>query len=238
MKIIYKTIHGSNAYGLNGPKSDMDIRGVFLRDPMEILGLSTSDKTKKGSGEDEVYWELKHFVTMCLGGNPNALEVLFTKPEHQEINELGPIFQFRELFLTKQCRSTFGGYAVQNLRKLKNSMNSPRPLSNEKWLTYENDEGIRKDSMHLVRLILFSKQILGEHKLNVFFEKTDPNRNMLLSIRSGIIPAQEVIDYAEKSLLEIDDMSNSAPEMEDEVWNLFNKLVADIYWNHLKATVI
>lgn len=226
MKIVYKTIHGSNAYGLNGPKSDMDIRGVFLRDPMEILGLSMGDKTVKGSGQDEVYWELKHFVTMCLGGNPNALEVLFTKPEHQEINLLGPIFQFKDLFLTKQCRTTFGGYAVQNLKKLKAATE-----------TYAKDEALRKDSMHLVRLILFSKQILGDHSLKVFFEKTDPNRNMLLSIRAGIIPAQEVIDYAEKSLLEIDDLSKSMPEMEDEVWNLFNKLVADMYWAHLKATV-
>jgi predicted nucleotidyltransferase len=226
MKIVYKTIHGSHAYGLNGPKSDMDIRGVFLSDPMEILGLHAGKQTFKGSGEDEVYWELKHFVRMCLQGNPNALEILFTKTEHQEINLLGSIFNFRDLFLTKQCRSTFGGYAVQNLRKLKNSL-----------LAYATDEAIRKDSMHLVRLLLFSKQILGESHLKVFFEKTDPDKNMLMSIRAGIIPAIEVVNYAEKSLLEIDEMATRAPEMEDEVWNLFDKLVSDMYWSYLKETV-
>ena len=40
-RLIYLTISGSHAYGVATPTSDLDIRGICLDAPEELLGLSS-----------------------------------------------------------------------------------------------------------------------------------------------------------------------------------------------------
>lgn len=37
--ILLNAIVGSQAYGTNTPDSDIDMKGVYLQNPMEILGM-------------------------------------------------------------------------------------------------------------------------------------------------------------------------------------------------------
>lgn len=37
--ILLNAIVGSQAYGTNTPDSDIDTKGVYLQDPMEVLGM-------------------------------------------------------------------------------------------------------------------------------------------------------------------------------------------------------
>lgn len=82
-KILCKYLGGSHLYGLNGPDSDIDERGVFMNtDPSYILGLNRFDEQRKiKDGEDIVYTELGHFMRLLEKSNSAALETLFAPIE-------------------------------------------------------------------------------------------------------------------------------------------------------------
>ncbi|MEK6878864.1 MAG: nucleotidyltransferase domain-containing protein [Nanoarchaeota archaeon] len=79
MNLIFKALSGSKAYGLDSENSDTDIRGVFITDKIqEIFGLRKRE-CQKGEGEDELYYEFKHFLNLLRNGNTTAIEMLYTK---------------------------------------------------------------------------------------------------------------------------------------------------------------
>lgn len=114
--IILKCISGSRAYGLETPESDTDIRGVFILPQNQLYGLhyipQVSDETN-----DEIYFELGRFVELLQKNNPNILELLATPKD--KIIYRDPIFDLipPELFLSRRCKDTFGGYAFTQIRK-------------------------------------------------------------------------------------------------------------------------
>lgn len=117
MKILFKGIVGSTAYGLNTETSDVDIKFVYLQSNKDIL--NNKYKPQTDVNKDEVGYELRRFLELLSTGNPNVLELLFlpercvlqTSPEFEEIKKN------RHLFLTKKCYNTYSGYAVGQLKK-------------------------------------------------------------------------------------------------------------------------
>lgn len=80
MKMLYKTLGGSRAFGLDTPESDTDYRGVFINtNPADILGLSRFDHVQKQETDDIVYYEVRKFFELLRNGNTGALEILFTE---------------------------------------------------------------------------------------------------------------------------------------------------------------
>lgn len=43
-KIIFKAIVGSQSYGTNTPESDVDIKGVYVQDPNDILSFNYKEQ--------------------------------------------------------------------------------------------------------------------------------------------------------------------------------------------------
>lgn len=118
-KLIYKCIVGSRAYGTNVEGSDVDIKGVYIQDPEEILTFGYRPQFE--IGKDEVYYEVRRFIELAGSANPTILEMLFS-PEDcilGETVEWQYIKDFRFEFLTKECRLSFGGYAHQQIKKAK-----------------------------------------------------------------------------------------------------------------------
>lgn len=116
--ILLECISGSRAYGLNTPKSDTDIKGVFALSKENFYGLEYTEQVNNESN-DEVYYELKRFVDLLTKNNPNILELLATPEDcilyrHSLIEEIHP-----ELFLSKLCKQTFAGYAESQIKKAK-----------------------------------------------------------------------------------------------------------------------
>lgn len=116
-KLIYKCIVGSQAYGTNVEGSDVDIKGVYIQDPKEILAFGY--KPQFEVNKDEVYYEVRRFIELLGSANPTVLEMLYS-PEDCILG-IEPEFQLildqRDKFLTKGCRNSFGGYAVQQIKK-------------------------------------------------------------------------------------------------------------------------
>ena len=117
MNKIYEAIVGSQSYGTNIETSDIDKKGVFIQSTDEILGFGYKEQIDKS--KDEVYYEVKRFLELLKSANPTVLELLFS-PEDCIIST-SPQFELirknKDKFLTKQCRNSFGGYAVQQIQK-------------------------------------------------------------------------------------------------------------------------
>ena len=155
--ICYLTLGGSHAYGTNVEGSDVDIRGIALNSKQEIL-LGRDFEQVVNTDTDTTIYSFKKIVGLLQNVNPNTIETLYTDPSHiLYMSEAGKILRDnRDIFLSKKCVYSFGGYANQQLRRLVNKsarlvsqaereehiMNSIRCASyffKEKYFEFEED---------------------------------------------------------------------------------------------------
>ena len=122
--IILLTTGGSYAYGTNTQGSDLDIRGITLNTQKEILTMSYNDKPIEDKITDTSIYFLKQIIGLLINCNPNTIELLGTKPEQLFIctKEGHMLRDNTNLFLSKKAISSFGGYAIQQLRRLQNAL--------------------------------------------------------------------------------------------------------------------
>jgi len=115
--LIFKCLTGSRAYGTNLPESDFDYKGVYIQANTDILG-GYKYVQQIDVGKDETYWELERFIKLAATANPTVLEIMFT--DNNIICE-DPIWQMiknnRQMFLTKNCLRSFGGYVQSQIVK-------------------------------------------------------------------------------------------------------------------------
>ncbi|WMX15848.1 DNA polymerase beta superfamily protein [Aureispira sp. CCB-E] len=114
--LLFEAISGSKAYGLSLPTSDTDIKGVFVLPQDIFYGLNYIPQVNDRNN-DQVYYELGRFVELLYKNNPNILELLNT-PKDCILYE-HPLFKQLDaaLFLSKQCKDTFAGYAMSQIKK-------------------------------------------------------------------------------------------------------------------------
>jgi hypothetical protein len=116
--IIFEGIVGSQAYGIATPTSDVDKKGVFIQDQDSILGFGYIDQVND-TKNDQTFYEIKRFIELLASNNPNILELL-NLPDDCIVYK-DPIFdlvlEHKNSFITKMCRNSFGGYAVEQIRK-------------------------------------------------------------------------------------------------------------------------
>ena len=116
--ILFEAISGSRAYGTSLPTSDTDIRGVFIMPEDGILGNGYVEQVSDLKN-DITYYEVGRFLELLNTNNPNILELLNVPKDCVQIKH--PLFdlilEHKDKFITKQCRNSFGGYAVQQIKK-------------------------------------------------------------------------------------------------------------------------
>ena len=81
---------GSYAYGLANENSDIDLRGVALNKPEEIIGYETFDNFRNDE-TDTVIYGINSFIKLLTDGNPNIVEILGLKED--QILEITPVGQ-------------------------------------------------------------------------------------------------------------------------------------------------
>lgn len=115
--ILFETIIGSQAYGTQTPTSDEDRKFVYILPIDNIFGTGYVEQLNVT--KDITGWELKRFLELMGSSNPTVLELLNT-PEDCIITK-HPLFQYvldhKVDFITKGCRNSFAGYAVQQISK-------------------------------------------------------------------------------------------------------------------------
>lgn len=119
MNIIFKCVVGSQSYGTATPTSDTDIKGVYIQSIDDLITYGYCEQIN--TSKDETYYEVRRFLTLLQTANPTVLEMLYTPEDHiiTKTPEFDLILAEKEKFLTKNCRFSFGGYAVAQIKKAK-----------------------------------------------------------------------------------------------------------------------
>ena len=116
-KLIFKAVVGSQSHGTATPQSDIDLKGIYMQDIDDLITFNY--KPQLEVTKDESYWEVQRFLQLAQSANPSVLEILFTPDDC--ILETSPQFelikQHRDIFLTKKCLHSFGGYVRAQLTK-------------------------------------------------------------------------------------------------------------------------
>lgn len=115
--LIFQTLVGSHSHGTNIETSDLDYKGVYVLPNDKILGFGYIEQID--IGKDETYFEIRRFIELLMKANPTVLEMLFAPHDCIVLqNEIfNPVLLNRNIFLTKQCLNSFGGMAVEQIRK-------------------------------------------------------------------------------------------------------------------------
>jgi len=119
---IFEGVTGSRLYGTATPDSDYDSRGVCIP-PLEVLLDPFMRFNVKDSfdGEDRSIYDLGNFLKLCSDNNPNVLEMLFIPDSFvmYKTKTWDKIISNRDLFLSKNIKHRFLGYAFSQLEAIK-----------------------------------------------------------------------------------------------------------------------
>ena len=132
--MLVKHYAGSISYGTNLPTSDVDFRGVFCGDPVNVrTPFFTVRECEDVDEEDTKLYELAHFMKLCLECNPNIIETLWV--EDANITFRTPAYdllrEHRHGLLSSKVAFTTSGYAIAQLKRIKGHnkwINNPQPV--------------------------------------------------------------------------------------------------------------
>lgn len=225
--VILECLVGSFAYGTNIPGSDKDYRGIFVPDKEYVLGLKNYDQFEQKS-PDRVIFTIRKFFKLALAFNPNIVELLWSSEDCiKTCTPLGKkILDNRNIFVSKLAHKTYGGYAMSQLKRLKNKAGRCGNRSDivEKY-GYDTKHG-----MHLIRLLETGTEFLLSGEVLV----KRPNADFLQQIRYGRVRLEKLTRYSEELMknLDIAERKSKLPEKPDYV--AANKLLIEIieeFWD-------
>ncbi len=118
--LIFETVTGSRAYGLERAGSDTDLRGVIVGPRAWYLGFVGGPEQVQ-LGKDHVRWELRKFLRLAAAGNPSILEVLWTDPRFfvHTTPWTERLLEARALSMSRRIAGSFGEYAMSQLKRIK-----------------------------------------------------------------------------------------------------------------------
>ncbi len=113
---------GSRAWGLAGPDSDLDQRGVFALPLSWTLGLGDPPTELVSLDGSQTFWELGKTVAQGLRADPNTLEMLHVESAHA-IDEVGQwLLDAKDAFVSSAIYGSFGRYALGQFARLRQSL--------------------------------------------------------------------------------------------------------------------
>jgi predicted nucleotidyltransferase len=179
--VIYACVVGSRAYGLAGPDSDTDRRGVFLAPAEAFWRLGPVPTHRDGPRAEELHWELARCLSLALAANPTVLEVLWS-PLVTAVTDVGRgLLSVRDSLLSRRVAETYGRYATDQFAKL----SAARARTGDvRW----------KQAMHMLRLLTAGAHVLRTGSVLV---DVSAHRDELLAVRRGEVPWEQVAARAD-----------------------------------------
>ncbi|MFC7546904.1 DNA polymerase beta superfamily protein [Plantactinospora sp. GCM10030261] len=177
---VLSVVVGSRAYGLHGPDSDHDRRGVFVAPTRAFWRLDKPPTHLDGPAQEQFSWEIERFCRLAMQGNPTVLEVLWSPLVETVTVDGRRLLAAREAFLSRRVAETYGGYARDQLNR----------VAARRRRTGETNH---KQAMHMLRLLIAGAHLLrtGEVLVDVA-----PVRDQLLTVRRGALPWERVTAWA------------------------------------------
>lgn len=153
-KLIFKVLVGSHAYGTNVEGSDEDIKGIYIQSPEDVLESGYLEQINVS--KDETYYELGRFINLCVAGNPTMLEILFAPIDtilYIDRDYIYPLWLHKDKLLSKQLRWSFGGYAIDQIKKASGL---------DKKMNWEDERKIRKTVLDFCYVTEVNETLFGE----------------------------------------------------------------------------
>ena len=224
--LICLQLAGSRAYGLEKEDSDYDWRGIYLADsPSSILGLERDNfKEWKKEGDDEFYWELRHFLKCVRAGNSGAIEMLYGKPlEEGEVWKLICLNRV-SLFSAEVFYKGLSGYAYNEWRLTIGERTGQ--LGSKRFEAVKQYGFSPKNAVQLLRLLWSGTEFFrsGQFPLNVR-EFSGPYKDILLSIKFE--PSKWTRDNIERLYLPAELSLKAAYEDSGAYRQSFNEALAN-----------
>ena len=191
--IILLTCGGSYAYGTNNDESDLDIRGIAIERPSEILGLSNFEQFLNTETDTTIY-ALRKVFNLFLNCNPNTIEMLGTKDDQLFIcNKYGRLLRNNvDIFLSKKAIGSFGGYANQQLRRLKNA------LIHDEYMNEEKETNIMNNLKHQMLSMEARYKKLNDSEFNMYIDKSkkvDMENEIFVDINMKHYPVRDLKNF-------------------------------------------
>lgn len=171
--IILLTAGGSHAYGTDNENSDLDIRGCAVNSRIGILAsgsfrqftnmdelIGEDFEQFTDDATDTVIYSFNKFMFLLANCNPNTIEMLGCKPEHYfYLSDIGrELIDNSDMFLSKKAVSTFGGYAMQQMYRLRQLTTNkmPRRISRNIFCTYylQWKKILPENTLHIQMMLL------------------------------------------------------------------------------------
>lgn len=172
--VLYEAVHGSRAHGLAQEGSDTDLKGVVVGPARWYFGFRGGPEQIE-LHPDHVRYELRKLLRLVAKANPTVLEVLFTDPSyHRVMTPWGErLLDERERFVTKRVAGSFGGYAMQQLRRIE---------THRRWLLHPPREAPERAAFGLPERKPIPRDQLGAAEALVERGQTPPLSDSLLEV--------------------------------------------------------
>jgi len=161
---IFEGVTGSQLYGMATPESDYDTRGICLP-PLKVLidPFMSFDVKDSFDGEDRSIYNLAKFMNLCADNNPNVLELLYV-PEQFIVFKTDlwiRLVENRHLFLSKNVKHRFVGYAFSQLEAIKR---------HREWFIQPPDHKPKREEFNLMETPTISMAWLNSLKMTMNFD--------------------------------------------------------------------
>ena len=208
--LIHAFVGGSELHGAKvGSTDDVDIYGIYIGPPSDVLGLSplehfvwstASDDRRNGPDDvDVTLYSLQKWSGMAAKGNATALHFLFAESTAVSAPAWDKIQAAKELFLSRQSALQFLGFAGNQLRR----------ITGEKG---RGSKGIRpeyigafgydtKAAMHCMRLYFECIELMREGRISL----PRPEKDLLIEVRSGAWSLERFLAEAEALRIEAEE---------------------------------
>lgn len=195
--IILMGFRGSIAHGTYIPNhiDDKDIWAIVIPPIDYTWGLKQYDHTQIQQKDiDLLVYDIRKYIRLLIKSNPNVLSWLWLKPElYIKVTELGQrLIDHRDIFLSKQCYKSFGGYAYSQFKRMTHFQKQGYMGIKRKQLVEKYGYDC-KNASHLIRLLKMGIELLLNQKIHVYRD----DRETLIDIKKGNWTLEHVKAYAE-----------------------------------------
>ena len=177
---VLAVVVGSRAYGLDGPGSDHDRRGVYAAPTRAFWRLDKPPTHLDGPAAEQFSWEFERFCTLALQANPTVLEVLWSPLVETVTPDGEQLLAVRRAFLSRRVADTYGNYARDQLDRVEARRR-------------RTGETNHKQAMHMIRLLAAGVHVLRTGEVLVGVRHL---RGRLLDVRRGDLPWDSVVSWA------------------------------------------
>lgn len=119
--LIFDTIVGSKAYGIDTPESDQDETGIMIPGREYFFGTQRFEQFQGFEGKDKTVYNIVKAISLIADANPNMLELLWM-PERCWLKMTPYWMRFidnRQMFLSRKLAYTFSGYSISQIFKIR-----------------------------------------------------------------------------------------------------------------------